>query len=43
MKLSVKLSLMAGFLMFLTVALGLFSLMLMAKMNASTEGINNVS
>ena len=41
MKLSVKLSLMAGFLMFLTVALGLFSLMQMAKMNASTEGINN--
>ena len=41
MKLSVKLSLMAGFLMLLTVALGLFSLVQMAKMNAGTESINN--
>ena len=43
MKLSVKLSLMAGFLMLLTVALGLFSLVQMAKMNAGTESINNDS
>ena len=41
MKLSVKLSLMASFLMLLTVALGLFSLVQMAKMNAGTEEINN--
>ena len=40
MKLSVKLSLMAGFLMSLTVALGLFSLVQMAKINAGTEEIN---
>ena len=41
MKLSVKLSLMAGFLMSLTIALGVFSLVQMAKMNAATEAINN--
>ena len=41
MKLSVKLSLMAGFLMLLTVAVGLFSLLQMAKMNAGTEEINS--
>ena len=41
MKLSVKLSLMAAFLMFLTVAVGLFCLVEMAKMNAGTEEINN--
>ena len=41
MKLSMKLSLMAGFLLSLTVALGLFSLVQMSKINAGTESINN--
>ena len=40
MKLSVKLSLMAGFLMALTIALGLFSLVQMSKINAGTTDIN---
>ena len=41
MKLSVKLSLMAGLLMSLTVVLGVFSLVQMARMNSGTESINN--
>ncbi len=40
MKLSVKLSLMAGFLMALTIALGLFSLVQMSKINDGTADIN---
>ena len=40
MKLSVKLSLMAGFLMALTIALGLFSLVQMSKINDGTTDIN---
>lgn len=40
MKLSVKLSLMAGFLMALTIALGLFSLVQMSKINEGTTDIN---
>ena len=40
MKLSVKLSLMAGFLMVLTVALGLFSLVQMSKINDGSTDIN---
>ena len=41
MKLSMKLSLMAGFLLSLTVALGLFSLVQMSKINAGTKEINS--
>ena len=40
MKLSVKLSLMAGFLMALTIALGLFSLVQMSKINDGSTDIN---
>ena len=40
MKLSVKLSLMAGFLMALTIAIGLFSLVQMSKINDGTTDIN---
>ena len=40
MKLSVKLSLMASFLMALTIALGLFSLVQMSKINDGTADIN---
>ena len=41
MKLSVKLSLMAGFLMALTIALGLFSLVQMSKINDGSTDINH--
>ena len=40
MKLSVKLSLMASFLMLLTFALGLFSLIQMSKINDGATDIN---